>query len=98
MVKRTGGSRRKTRSIFRKRRSQRGKISIRNYLQSFKEGDKVLLHAEPSIHKALYFRRFHSKTGTIKKQRGSCYEISLKEGNKQKTVIVHPVHLRKCQI
>ena len=97
MVKRTGGSRRKTRSLFRKKRSDRGKISIRNYLQTFKQGDKVILLAEPSVHKGLYFRRFHAKVGKIEKARGKSYEVSIKEGNKPKTVIVHPVHLRKCQ-
>lgn len=97
MVKRTGGSRRKTRSLFRKRRSDRGKISIRRYMQKFQEGERVSLQAEPAIHKGLYFRRFHSKTGVVKKSRGNCYEISIFEGNKLKTVIVHPVHLRKCQ-
>ena len=97
MVQRTGGSRRKTRYYFSKRRYDRGKISIKNYLQSFEKGDKVILLADPSVHKALYFRRFHAKVGKIEKSRGSCYEISIKEGNKPKTVIVHPVHLRRCQ-
>ena len=96
MVKRTGGSRRKTRSLFRKRISDKGKISIRNYLQLFQIGDRVLLNANPSVHKGFYFRRFHDKVGIIQKPRGDCYEISLKEGNKNKTVIVHPIHLRKC--
>ena len=96
-MKRTGGSRRKTRHKFQKSRSQKGKISIRKYVQSFNRGDKVLLQIEPSVHKGMYFRRFHSKVGEIEAKRGSCYEISLKEGNKQKTVIVHPIHLTKCQ-
>ncbi len=97
MVQRTGGSRRKTRHKFKKRKSDKGKISIRDYLQKFKSGDRVMLFAEPSVHKGLYFRRFHAKVGTIQKDRGTCYEVSIKEGNKPKTVIVHPVHLRKCQ-
>ena len=97
MTKRTGGSRRKTRSKFRKLESEKGKISIRKYMQSFQAGDKVRLQAEPAIQKGIYFRRFHSKTGEIMNQRGACYEVLIKEGNKQKTIIVHPIHLVKCQ-
>ncbi|MFH1592612.1 MAG: 50S ribosomal protein L21e [Candidatus Woesearchaeota archaeon] len=95
MVTRTGGARRKTRSKFRKTRSDRGKISIRKYLQQFKEGDKILLKLEPSVHKGMYFRRFHAKTGVVKGKRGTCYEIDIKDGKKEKTVVVHPVHLIK---
>ena len=97
MVKRTGGSRRKTRYLYKKRKGDRGKMSIQHYLQLFQKGDRVRLHAEPSVHKGLYFRRFHAKIGTIEKKRGFCYEIAIQEGNKPKRVIVHPVHLRKCQ-
>ncbi len=97
MAKRTGGSRRKTRVLFRKRKSERGKISIRKYLQIFQPGDLVQLDAEPAVQKGFYFRRFHAKVGTIKKKRGECYEIAIKEGNKPKMVIIHPIHLRRCQ-
>ena len=97
MAQRTGGLRRKTRYIFKRRRSDKGKVKIRDYLQSFKEGDRVELKANPSVHRGLYFRRFHAKVGTIKKQRGDCYEVSIKEGNKAKIVITHPIHLEKCQ-
>jgi len=97
MVKRTGGSRRKTRNKFKRRLSQKGKISIRKYMQIFKRGEKVLLNANPSLHNGMYFRRFHSKVATVEGKRGSCYELSLKDGSKKKIVIVHPVHLVKCQ-
>lgn len=95
MTKRTGGARRKTRSKFRKNIKEKGKVSIQRYLQTFKKGEKVLLQADPSIHKGIYFRRFHSKTGIIQAKRGSCYEVELKEGKKQKIAIIHPIHLRK---
>ena len=97
MAKRTGGSRRKTRFLYKKRKSERGKVSIRRYLQKFQIGDRVQLDAEPAVHKGFYFRRFHAKVGTIEKARGQCYEVAIKEGNKPKLVIIHPIHLRKCQ-
>ena len=95
MAKRIGGSRRKSRYKFRKGIRQRGKVSITKYLQKFKLGDKVYLDIEPSIHKGIYSPRFIGKTGIIKKQSGKCYGIAIKDGNKEKLLIVHPVHLKK---
>jgi len=95
MVKRTGGFRRKTRHKLKKNVRTRGKISITRYFQKFIEGDKVLLVAEPAVQKGMYFPRFHGKAGIIKNRVGRCYEVSIKDGNKAKTVIVHAIHLKK---
>ena len=72
----------------------RGKISINKYLQSFKEGDLVILKAEPAVQKGMYFPRFHGKAGIIKGKKGRCYEVKIKDG-KEKVLIVHPVHLKR---
>ena len=95
MAKRIGGNRRKTRDKLSKPKSQRGKISITKFFQELKEGDKVVLKAEPAVQSGIYFRRFHGKAGTVKAKRGTCYEVEIKDFNKSKTVIVHPVHLQK---
>ena len=95
MVKRVGGSRRKTRRKFAKSVRQKGKISLKNYFQKLKDGDRVCFKAEPSYQKGLYFRRFHGRIGKITKKRGTCYEVEFNDGNKLKTMIVHPVHLKK---
>jgi len=95
MVKRIGGGRRKTRQIFRKKPRQRGKISLTNYFQKFKEGDKVLLKAEPAIHKGMYFRRFDARSGVITGTQGRCYLVKINDLGKEKSLIVHPIHLRK---
>ncbi|HZX12425.1 MAG TPA: 50S ribosomal protein L21e [Candidatus Nanoarchaeia archaeon] len=95
MAKRIGGTRRKTRHKFAKNVRQRGKISLAHYFQSFSNGDNVCLVAEPSIHKGLYHARFHGKAGTITGKRGSCYEVKIQDLNMQKTLIVHPIHLRR---
>ena len=97
MVQRTGAGRRKTRHLFKKNVKDKGKISIRNYLQTFKEGDKVLLKAEPAIQNGMYFRRYHGKTGVIIGKQGTNYKINIKDNNKTKQVLVHPIHLKKCQ-
>lgn len=96
MAKRIGGARRKTRHLFSKHVSKKGKISIRNYLQGFSVGDKVGLSVEPSIHEGMYCRRFVSRIGVVKAKKGRCYEVTIKDGGKEKTLIVHPCHLRKA--
>jgi large subunit ribosomal protein L21e len=74
---------------------QKGKLSLTKYFASFKEGEKVQLKAEPAVQKGIYFRRFHGKVGKILGKRGNCYQIKIKDNTKEKTVIVHPVHLKK---
>lgn len=95
MTKRIGGFRRKTRHKLTKKAKYKGKISLRKYFQSFEAGDKVLLKAEPAIHKGMYNPRYHSKIGTVISRTGKCYKLEIKDKNKTKTLIVHPVHLRR---
>jgi large subunit ribosomal protein L21e len=96
-MKRIGSSRHKTRSKFKKNIRNKGKISLTKYLQTFKIGDNVALVAEPAVQKAIYFQRFHGKIGKIKAKRGSCYEVSIKNGSKEKIIITHPIHLKKIK-
>ncbi|MBS3145382.1 50S ribosomal protein L21e [Candidatus Woesearchaeota archaeon] len=95
MVQRAGSFRRKTRSKLKKNIRDRGKISIRKYLQTFKEGEIVVLKAEPAVQRGMYFPRYHGKSGRIKGKKGNCYEVLIKDGGKEKTLIVHPIHLKK---
>jgi large subunit ribosomal protein L21e len=95
MVKRIGTSRRKTRHKLSKTTKAKGKISTSSYFKGFEVGSKVVLKAEPAIQKGMYFPRFYGKTGIIKKKTGHCYTVSIKDGNKQKSLTVHPVHLRR---
>ena len=96
MVKRIGGFRRKTRYKLRKEKRNRGKISLFNYFQSFNAGDEVSLYAESAVQKGMYHPRFMGRSGIIKGKRGNCYEVSIIDGSKEKTLIVHPVHLRRA--
>ncbi len=97
MAKRIGGNRRKTRQKLRKRVKEKGKISLNRFLQKLKEGDRVVLKAEPAVQKGMYFRRFHGRQGVIKKSIGRCYHVAIKDQNKEKIVLVHPVHLKKVE-
>lgn len=96
MAKQIGSFRRKTRHLFQKKARQKGKISLRRYLQELAVGDRVILVAEPAIQNTLYHRRFHSKVGVVQGKRGSCYEVQIKDKHQEKLIVIHPIHLRKC--
>jgi large subunit ribosomal protein L21e len=94
-MQRTGGFRRKTRSKLRKNVRAKGKISIRKYLQKFNEGERVNLVAEPGVQGGMYHPKFHGKSGIVEQKQGSNYYIKIKDGNKLKSLLVHPIHLKK---
>ncbi len=41
--------------------------------------------------------RFHGKTGTVVGNQGKAFVLEVKDGNKIKTVLVTPEHLRKVK-
>ena len=94
MATRIGGTRRKSRHKLSKNYKSKGKITPTKYLQTFEKGEKVVLKAEPAVQKGLYELRFHGEVGDIIGQRGNSYLVKIKDGNKEKTLIVNPVHLK----
>jgi len=96
MVNRVGGLRRKTRHKLSKSIREKSKLSLTRYFQTFDIGDRVVLKAEPSIQTGMYMPRFHGKTGVIVSKAGRCYNIKIQDFNKEKVLIVHPVHLKKA--
>jgi len=97
MAKKIGSSRRKTRHKLSKPYRKKGKISLRKYFQKFNVDDKVILKAEPAIQKGMYHSPFYGKQGIVKGKQGRCYKVQIKDGSKQKVLIVHPVHLKRTQ-
>lgn len=95
MVQRIGGVRRKTRDKFKKSYREKGKINIRKFMQSFNEGDRVKLKADSSLQSGLYHPKYHGKIGLVQKKKGWCYEVTVRDGGKQKTLIIHPAHLSR---
>ncbi len=92
-MQRKGGFRKGTRSLFRKRIRNKGKISLRAFFQKLEIGQKVQLVVEPAYHKGVFLPRFQGKIGTVKGKQGDCYMVHIKDHKKEKDVIVHPVHL-----
>ncbi|HLC52722.1 MAG TPA: 50S ribosomal protein L21e [Candidatus Nanoarchaeia archaeon] len=96
MVTRIGTKQRKTRHKYKVYYRKRGKISISKFLQEFIKGDKVNLKINSAVQKGTFFPRFHGFTGTITgNKKGFCYQVLIKDGNKEKILYVHPIHLNK---
>ncbi|MEE9152298.1 MAG: 50S ribosomal protein L21e [Thermoplasmata archaeon] len=95
MVRRSKGTRSKTRQLLRKRPRQKGLPNVTRVLQTFEEGEKANVIIDPSVHKGQPHRRFYGLTGTIVGKQGRAYLVEVNAGNKKKTLIVWPEHLRK---
>jgi large subunit ribosomal protein L21e len=95
MVRTSKGSKFRTRSIFRKSPRSRGLPPPSRLLEAYAIGDKVDIVVEPAVQKGQPHRRFHGKTAVVAEQRGNCYVVTLKDGNKQKFLTIRPEHIRR---
>lgn len=80
----------------RKNIKERGKVRLSEYFKSLKKGDRVAVKREQSVD-ASFPKRIQGRTGIIEGKRGSNYVVKLNELKKEKTFIVHPVHLIKIK-
>jgi ribosomal protein L21E len=82
-----------------KRKSQRthGKIQFSRYFQEFKNGDTVAVIRELAMHPK-FPKQLQGRSGVIEGKRGTHYMIRIKDLNKEKVYIIHPVHLKKLII
>ncbi len=92
MVRKSKGFRSRTRK---KLKQKLKKPTITKFLQKFEVGEKVLIHPEPSSHRGMPFPRFKGKVGEVIEKRGECYMVKVRDGDKEKKVIVAPEHLRR---
>jgi len=93
MVKRSKGTRSKSRYIMRKKPRTHGISSITRALQYFDVGAKVSIDIDSGVHKGMPHHRFQGYTGTVKGAQGDAYVIGIIVGKKQKTLVVRPEHL-----
>jgi len=82
-----------TRALLRRNPRERGKTTLRKILQSYGEGDKVVVNIDSSVHKGMPHRRYHGRVGMIKAKRGRSYVIHVTQGDAMKEIIVRPEHL-----
>lgn len=91
-MKGSNGYRRRTRNL-KVKVGQRGKTSIRRYLQEFEPNDIVSISIDAS-YQAIPHPRFQGRTGKIVKKQGRAYFLAIKDGKKLKNVLVTPEHLK----
>jgi large subunit ribosomal protein L21e len=94
MVTRIGTKQRKTRHKYKTSIRQKGKVPLSQYFKVLKEGDAVNLVTHPNVQKGRFFPRFHGLSGKVTGKKGECYTVKIRDGGKQKTLFVHPIHLK----
>lgn len=92
-MKRSKGSRNRSRKKLRKDTRDEGEPPVTHTLREFDEGQKVSIDIDPSVHSAMPHPRFQGLTGTVEGTQGEAYLVSVKDGDKAKTVIVGSEHL-----
>ncbi|MHA1302266.1 MAG: 50S ribosomal protein L21e [Candidatus Heimdallarchaeaceae archaeon] len=96
-MRKSHGYRHGTRRLFSKRPREKGIRPPDYLLTSFEAGDIVDIIIDPSEHNGMPHRRFHGKTGVIKKLQGDAFLIEIKQGKAKKQVITTKEHLRKSR-
>lgn len=74
----------------------RGKLQLSKYFQKFKEGDFVAISREKSI-PINFNKRLQGSTGIVAGKKGKTYIVKIKEGRKEKEILVEPIHLKKIK-
>jgi len=72
---------------------EKGKIRLSRYFKKIKEGERVSIVPELGV-RAAFPKRIRGKSGKVVGERGRFKIVELKDGDKVKKFIIHPVHLR----
>jgi ribosomal protein L21E len=82
--------------IKRKKQRTHGKIKLSQYFQDFKQGDRVAVVRELAMNPK-FPKQLQGRSGVIESKRGESYIVKIKDLNKEKAYIIHPVHLKKLK-
>ena len=96
-MQKSKGQRQGTRSILRRGRHQRGRVSIYRIKHEYSEGDRVAIVLDGSQQMGMPHRRFQGRTGIIQKRQGKAWVVAVKDGNMKKTVVARPEHLKPLE-
>lgn len=80
----------------RKNVRSRGKFSFSRYFQRLKKGDNVAVDIERS-QEVRFPKRLQGRTGSVESSRGAFAIVKIKDQNKEKEFVIHPIHLKKIQ-
>jgi large subunit ribosomal protein L21e len=92
-MKRSKGTRSKSRYPMRKKPRTRGVSSITKALQQFEVGASVSIKIDSAVHKGMPHHRFQGCTCKVEGMQGNAYVVGFNDGKKHKTLIVLPEHL-----
>jgi large subunit ribosomal protein L21e len=93
LVRRSKGYRSRTRTLFRKKAREKGKVGLSRLLRTYNPGDKVKIRIDSGVHKGMPHRRYHGRVGIVKARRGRSYVIEVVEGRQTRTLIARPEHI-----
>ena len=77
-----------------KRIREKGKLRLSSYFKKIEDGTSVGLVTDAGV-RASFPKRLKGMSGKVVGSRGKFKLLEIKDGNKLKTLIVHPVHLKK---
>jgi len=75
---------------------ERGKLQLSRFFQELKEGDFVAISREKTM-PVNFKKRLQGITGVVEGRRGKSYMIKFKDGNKEKRLLIEPIHLNKIK-
>ena len=79
---------------IRKHIRENGKLKLSKYFKKLNDGGSVGIVMDCGV-RASFPRRLRGASGKVIGSRGKSKLIEIKDGNKLKTFIIHPVHLKK---
>jgi large subunit ribosomal protein L21e len=74
----------------------RGKLQLSRYFQELNKGDFVAISREKSVQSS-FPERLQGITGVIEERKGKVYMVKIKDGNKDKGILIEPIHLKKIK-
>ncbi len=75
---------------------EHGKVKLSKYFQEFSKGQRVAVKRELSV-QPKFPKQIQGRSGVVNGKRGNSYLVKIKDINKEKSYIIHPVHLKKLK-
>lgn len=72
---------------------ERGKLKFSEYFKEIQDGERVAIVQEKSVPNNIPLRMV-GLSGKVVSSRGEFKIVEIKDGNKTKSFIIHPIHLK----
>ncbi len=73
---------------------EKGKLQLSSYFKKIDDGASVAVVTDAGVQSS-YPKRIKGMSGKVLGKRGRFKLVEIKDGNKAKTFVIHPVHLKK---